>query len=58
MFLIASCALLLTYVSFEYRDSDITVLIDDGSAEHVQPTREKIVGLHLRSLWVAHPAKS
>jgi hypothetical protein len=58
MFLIASCALLLTYISFEYRDSDITVLIDDGNADHVQPTRENIVSLHLGSLWVAHPADS
>ncbi|KAJ7310088.1 peptidase C14, caspase domain-containing protein [Mycena albidolilacea] len=29
--------------TFEYRDSDITVLIDDGNAGHVQPTRENIL---------------
>jgi hypothetical protein len=43
-------ALLLISTSYGYRDPDITILIDDGIAGHVQPTRANIVGLRLRSL--------
>ncbi|KAJ7824821.1 caspase domain-containing protein [Mycena olivaceomarginata] len=36
-------ALLLTSTSYGYRDPDITILIDDGIAGHVQPTRANIL---------------